>query len=78
MLDPAGLYGLDTELAESLAGRELVLLHQLTGFVDAGQAYETSDGVYFSPEGVADYGLLARQDVDSLKAGARVEVGDVR
>jgi cysteinyl-tRNA synthetase len=45
-------------------------------FVDAGMAYETSDGVYFSPEVVDDYGLLARQDVDSLKAGARVEVGD--
>jgi cysteinyl-tRNA synthetase len=49
----------------------------LTGrFVDAGIAYETTDGVYFSTAGVADYGLLARQDMASLEAGARVEVDD--
>ena len=36
-------------------------------------AYETSDGVYFQSERVEDYGLLARQSLDSLRAGARVE-----
>ena len=41
--------------------------------VDKGAAYETSDGVYFHSEAVDDYGLLARQPLDSLKAGARVE-----
>ncbi len=41
--------------------------------VERGAAYETSDGVYFSSERVDDYGLLARQPLDSLKAGARVE-----
>lgn len=41
--------------------------------VAADSAYETSDGVYFSPSVVADYGLLARQSVESLRAGARVE-----
>ena len=42
-------------------------------FVDHGIAYETSDGVYFQAERIEDYGLLARQSVDSLRAGARVE-----
>jgi len=41
-----------------------------------GVAYETTDGVYFSPEVVDDYGLLARQSIDSLRAGARVEAHD--
>ena len=41
-----------------------------------GDAYETSDGVYFMPQVVADYGLLARQSIDSLQAGARVEAND--
>ncbi|HEX5367055.1 MAG TPA: cysteine--tRNA ligase [Acidimicrobiales bacterium] len=41
--------------------------------VERGAAYETSDGVYFRSEAVDDYGLLARQPLDSLKAGARVE-----
>ena len=40
------------------------------------KAYETSDGVYFVAASVPDYGLLARQSIDSLQAGARVEVND--
>mgnify|MGYP003893924651 CR=1 FL=1 len=39
-------------------------------------AYVSDDGVYFSPTSVADYGLLARQSIESLQAGARVEVAD--
>lgn len=41
--------------------------------IDRGSAYETSDGVYFVASTVPDYGLLARQSLDSLRAGARVE-----
>jgi cysteinyl-tRNA synthetase len=44
--------------------------------VERGAAYETSDGVYFTAERVDDYGLLARQPLDTLKAGARVEAND--
>jgi cysteinyl-tRNA synthetase len=39
----------------------------------AGAAYTTSDGVYFDVSCVADYGLLAGQPLESLRAGARVE-----
>jgi cysteinyl-tRNA synthetase len=41
--------------------------------VDFGIAYETSDGVYFQAERIEDYGLLARQSLESLRSGARVE-----
>jgi cysteinyl-tRNA synthetase len=44
--------------------------------VDAGLAYETSDGVYFRPSRVDGYGLLARQTIESLQAGARVEANE--
>jgi cysteinyl-tRNA synthetase len=44
--------------------------------VDGGAAYETSDGVYFAAERVEDYGLLARQPLDTLRAGARVEAAE--
>ena len=44
--------------------------------VARGSAYETSDGVYFAVSAVADYGLLARQSLDSLRAGARVEINE--
>ena len=39
----------------------------------AGSAYETSDGVYLDVSQVDGYGLLARQSLDSLRSGARVE-----
>ncbi|MGH9302892.1 MAG: cysteine--tRNA ligase [Acidimicrobiales bacterium] len=41
--------------------------------LERGAAYETADAVYFSAAFVSDYGLLAHQAVDSLRAGARVE-----
>jgi cysteinyl-tRNA synthetase len=44
--------------------------------VGRGVAYETSDGVYMSVDHVDGYGLLARQSLDSLRAGARVEPGE--
>ena len=53
--------------------RMVALIEQL---IDSGYAYEAADGVYFSPEKIDDYGLLARQTVDSLRSGARVEVDD--
>jgi len=42
--------------------------------VARGVAYETSTGVYLDVEQIPGYGLLARQPLDSLRAGARVEV----
>jgi cysteinyl-tRNA synthetase len=44
----------------------------------AKAAYETADGVYFSVDAVPDYGLLARQSLDTLRAGGgdRTLVGE--
>ena len=42
--------------------------------VEADKAYVGGDGVYFAAESVDGYGLLARQSIESLKSGARVEV----
>ena len=42
--------------------------------VEAGKAYQTSDGAYLSVDAVPGYGLLARQPLDSLRSGARVDV----
>lgn len=46
--------------------------------VDRDAAYLLDDGVYFDTSTVDDYGLLARQDLDSLQAGARVAVDDAK
>ena len=48
----------------------------IDSLVDAGVAYETSDGVYLSVDQVDGYGLLARQDLASLRSGARIDPGE--
>jgi cysteinyl-tRNA synthetase len=40
------------------------------------RAYVGGDGVYFVVESVPDYGLLANQPLDSLRAGARIDNDD--
>jgi cysteinyl-tRNA synthetase len=45
-------------------------------FLARGLAYEISDGVYLDVSQVEGYGLLALQDLDSLRAGARVEASE--
>ena len=44
--------------------------------VDRDVAYETTDGVYLSVDRIEGYGLLARQSLDSLRTGARVDPGE--
>jgi len=44
--------------------------------VAAGKAYETPDGVYLEVDAVPGYGLLARQPLDTLRSGARVDVDE--
>ncbi len=53
---------------------EMVAL--VESFLADDVAYPISDGVYFDTSRVADYGLLAGQPLDSLRAGARIETSD--
>ena len=53
---------------------EMVAL--VTQLVELEAAYVTDDGVYLSVEKVPGYGLLAEQDLSSMRAGARVEVDE--
>lgn len=49
------------------------MVELVAGLLAAGHAYEGGDGVYFSTASIDGYGLLARQDLATLRAGARVE-----
>jgi len=46
--------------------------------MERGLAYEAPDGVYLDLTKVAGYGLLAHQPLDSLRAGARVEIDSAK
>lgn len=53
---------------------EMVTL--IEDFLARDIAYITSDGLYFDVSRVPDYGVLAGQPLDSLRAGARIEAND--
>ena len=44
----------------------------------SGKAYDTDDGVYLDVSTVPGYGVLARQSLESLQAGARVEANEAK
>ena len=52
------------------------MVELVASFLNDDIGYVTSDGVYFDVRRVPDYGLLAGQPLDSLRAGARVEAND--
>ncbi len=46
--------------------------------MEAGHAYQAGGDVYFEVRSLPSYGQLSGRDIDDLRAGARVEVGDVK
>ena len=48
----------------------------ISSFLENDVAYAISDGLYFDVSRVHDYGLLAGQPLESLRAGARIEASD--
>ena len=52
------------------------MVELIAELVERGHAYPGGDGVYFSAASIDGYGLLARQSVESLQAGARIEAGE--
>ena len=63
----------ETPHATAYVDRMVDLIRDL---VERGVAYETATGVYLSVLDVPGYGLLARQPLDSLRAGARIEADE--
>jgi cysteinyl-tRNA synthetase len=54
------------------------MVDYIANLVDRDHAYETDDGVYFDVSSLPDYGLLARQSLESLRSGARVEIDEAK
>src|SRR5205807_5384387 len=52
------------------------MVELVSDLVERGNAYETSTGVYLAVDSVPGYGLLARQPLETLRSGARIEVDE--
>ncbi|MBF0517715.1 MAG: cysteine--tRNA ligase [Nitrospirae bacterium] len=52
------------------------MLDIIKRLVDKGYAYETDDGVYYEVGKFTGYGALSKRGLDSMEAGARVEIDE--
>lgn len=50
----------------------------ITGLIDAGKAYVANGDVYFSIQAFPAYGKLSKHKLEDLRAGARVDVSDIK
>ena len=55
------------------------MIRIIKNLIDNGYAYEVNGDVYFEVEkNKDDYGCLSGQNIENLKAGARIEVNDIK
>ncbi len=50
----------------------------IEGLVEKGAAYESGGDVYYRVREKGDYGKLSKRDVDDLRSGARVDLGELK
>ena len=54
--------------------KEIILM--VHGLIAKGYAYESNGSVYFSVRKAKEYGKLSKQNLDQMKAGARIDPGE--
>ncbi|MEX1253804.1 MAG: cysteine--tRNA ligase [Dehalococcoidia bacterium] len=54
------------------------MIEMITGLIDRGFAYVSEGDVYYRVQGKDDYGKLSHRTLDSMIAGARVEVDELK
>ena len=54
------------------------MIEMTASLISKGFAYENQGHVYFSVNSFKDYGKLSNKNLDELKAGARIEVSDLK
>jgi cysteinyl-tRNA synthetase len=52
------------------------MLEVIKGLVEKGHAYAVKGSVYFRVRSMPDYGKLSKRTLDSMMAGARIEIGE--
>jgi len=54
------------------------IIAAVKGLVDKGMAYEKQGDVYFRVKDFLEYGKLSGRDIEDMRAGARIEVSDIK
>lgn len=62
---------------EPLASKHIPeMISIINSLLDKGVAYNTAEDVMFHVEQMQHYGMLSKKNIDDLRPGARIEVGD--
>ncbi|MBF0556728.1 MAG: cysteine--tRNA ligase [Nitrospirae bacterium] len=72
--DMARLGVANPDIEPKATGHIAEMLDIIGKLMDKGYAYETGDGVYYEVGKFAGYGMLSKRDLESMEAGARVEI----
>jgi len=70
------LHVLDADEYPRVSGHIPEIIALVQKLIDKGYAYVTEDGVYYDVSKFKDYGKLSHQNMDELKAGARIAVDE--
>jgi len=54
------------------------MIEMIERLIEKGNAYESGGDVYFAVRSFDGYGKLSGRDVDDMRSGARIEVGDLK
>ena len=76
--DAHGLNVRDADVAPKVTCNMDIIIDIIKTLVEKGYAYESKGDVYFRTEKFEEYGKLSKQPLDDLKAGARIEVNDLK
>ncbi len=70
------LHVLDADEYPKVSGHIPEIIALVQKLIDRGYAYITEDGVYYDVSKFKGYGKLSHQDMDELKAGARIAIDE--
>ncbi|MFA5317353.1 MAG: cysteine--tRNA ligase [Dehalococcoidales bacterium] len=74
--DMAALNIKPPDVSPRATGEIVKIIEVIEGLVAKGYAYDTRGSVYFRVRNVSDYGKLSHRSLDSMVAGARIELGE--
>ena len=74
--DMAALNVTPADVYPRATGEIAKIIEVIRGLVEKGYAYTAEGSVYFRVNKLDDYGKLAHRTLDSMMAGARIEVGE--
>lgn len=76
--DAHGLNVMDADVHPKVTESMDIIIDIVKTLVDKGFAYESNGDVYFRTSKFEDYGKLSKMPIDDLKAGARINVNELK